>query len=271
MVIIYYKFTIAMQFACINNIIVHYKWVDAGRDKTFVFINSLGTDFRIWQEVVDKVEAFGNVLLYDKRGHGLTDTANDTKGLEDYAEDLWHLINYLSIETCVVVGLSVGGIIAQILAYHHPERIEKLILCDTRHKIGIGHLWDDRIFHIKQSGITNISEDLMKRWFAPSFHREHPEKVAGYKNMLERMDVRGYVQTCEAIRDADTTEIAKRIAVPVLCHVGSEDRSTPPEELQQLSALIQGACYKVIQGSGHLPCVDNPIVLSKLILDFIKT
>ncbi len=60
----------------------------------------------------------------------------------------------LTIGKCVVVGLSGGGIIAQLLAYHHPQLIEKLILCDTRHKIGFQTLWNDRINQIKLTGFT---------------------------------------------------------------------------------------------------------------------
>jgi 3-oxoadipate enol-lactonase len=259
-----------MQFVTVNNILIHYKWIYRGKDKTFVFINSLGTDFRIWEDVVKMLQDHGNILLFDKRGHGLSDVSDKTKGLEDHADDVWLLLNYLSIEQCIVVGVSVGGIIAQLLAHYHPGSIEKLVLCDTRHKIGFTALWNDRINHIRSNGITGISEDLMKRWFSSSFHMARPATVQGYRNMLERCNVNGYVQTCEAIRDADTTSIAQELSIPAICIAGSEDKSTTPEEVKQLSELIQGSRYVIIEGSGHLPCVDNPEELSRLIIDFIK-
>lgn len=257
-----------MNFVNINGITLHYKWIDKGSNKTFVFINSLGTDFRIWNEVVKKVEAHGNVLLYDKRGHGLSDTATPANGLEGFADDLWHLLKHLQIQNCIVIGLSVGGIIAQWLTHHHPNVVEKLILCDTRHKIGVPELWNDRIKQIKETGLKSISDDLMKRWFAPYFHQSSPTVVQGCKNMVERCDPAGYVQTCEGIRDADTTEIAKGIRKKTLCVVGSEDKSTTPEEMKTLVDLIEGSRYEVIEGSGHIPCVDNPEALVKLIVDF---
>ena len=88
--------------------------------------------------------------------------------------------------------------------------------------------------------------------------------------MLERVPVIGYIKTCEAIRDADLSEIVKQINKPVLCIVGSEDKSTTPEEVKNLADCIKGAKYEVIKGSGHIPCVDNPEKLTKLIIDFIK-
>ena len=259
-----------MNFINCNGLTIHYKWIDNKKAKTFLFINSLGTDYRIWDGVVDQLQEYGNMLLFDKRGHGLSDTAVETKGVEDFTEDVWLLLNHLEIKSCIVVGLSVGGIIAQLLAHYHPAIIEKLILCDTRHKIGLADLWNNRISQIRTVGLKGIADDVMKRWFPPFFHAEQPVIVQGCKNMLERCDVKGYVQTCEAIRDADTTEIAKQIKNPVLCIVGSEDKSTTVEEVKALADLIEGSDFKVMQGSGHIPCVDNPAGLSKLIIDFIK-
>lgn len=145
-----------MTFAKLNTVTTHYKWLNQGHDNTFVFINSLGTDFRIWDEVVKRMEGHGNVLLYDKRGHGLSDTKASTNGLEDFADDLWSLLKYLEIESCIPVGLSVGGIIAQLLAHHHPEAVEKLVLCDTRHKIGFPDLWNKRIKQVENNGIKSL-------------------------------------------------------------------------------------------------------------------
>jgi 3-oxoadipate enol-lactonase len=259
-----------MDFASVNGITIHYRWINKGSDKTFVFINSLGTDFRIWEEMVQRLEGHGNLLLWDKRGHGLSDVSATTKGLEDYTADLWQLLRHLQIKKCIPVGLSVGGIIAQQLTHHHPEVVERLILCDTRHKIGFQDLWNNRIKQIKEQGLKSISEDLMKRWFAPPFHLSSPAVVQGCRNMVERCDPAGYVQTCEGIRDADTTEAAKGIKQKTLCIVGSEDKSTTPEEVKALADLIKDSRFEIIEGSGHIPCVDNPEKLSNLIVDFIK-
>ena len=89
--------------------------------------------------------------------------------------------------------------------------------------------------------------------------------------MLERTPVDGYIQTCEGIRDADTAEIARKIAVPALCLVGAEDQSTTPEEVKNLADLIPGSVYLVLENSGHLPCIDNAATLSRLISEFIQT
>lgn len=264
-----------MQFVNINGHTIHYKFIQNspsgdGGVRTFLFINSLGTDFRIWDEVVAELKNYGNILLFDKRGHGLSDVVTDTKGLNDYAVDTAALLKYLQINKCILIGLSVGGMIAQVLASKIPQQIEKLILCDTRFKIGNEEIWNTRIQQVKENGLQSISGGVMQRWFSADFHRTQSVKVTGYQNMLERTPVLGYIQTCEAIRDADLTIIAKQIEIPTLCVVGSEDKSTTPEEVKNLADLIEGSKYEVINGSGHIPCVDNAVALSKLIIDFIK-
>ena len=259
-----------MQFLQHKGIVLHYQWRDYKKPRTFLFINSLGTDFRIWDDVVEILKNDGNILLFDKRGHGLSDTNDRTNGLEDYLGDAMTLLYHLSINKCIVVGLSVGGMIAQLMAYHHPELIDKLILCDTRSRIADKTFWNNRIQQVELSGLANISDSIMQRWFPKSFHQNSPEKIAGYKNMLERCSPRGYNQTCAAIRDADLTGKSMEIKFPALCVVGSEDLSTTPAEVKELSALIAGSTFTVIEGSGHLPCVDNPALLSKHIRDFIN-
>ena len=259
-----------MDFIHVNGHIIHYRHLDNHSDRTFLFLNSLGTDFRIWDEIVNRFADHGNILLYDKRGHGLSEFSIAKTGLDDYAEDAKALLSALKIEKCIPVGISLGGMIAQILAYNHPELTEKIILCDTSYKIGNTEMWNERIEQIRTHGIQVVSDGLMKRWFAPFFHAKYPEKVSGYKNMLDRCNPEGYIQACESIRDANTQELAKSLKMPALCIVGSEDLSTTPDSVRALSQLIPGSKLEIIKGSGHIPSVDNPEIFSNLIIDFIK-
>ena len=263
-----------MQFAKLNGHITHYKFLPGltptADPMTIMFINSLGTDFRIWNDVAAELRYYANILLFDNRGHGLSDVVENTNGINDYADDAIALLEYLSINQCIPVGLSVGGMIAQIMATRIPQKIRKLIFCDTRHKIGNAQIWNDRIASVRKEGLPSISDGVMQRWFSENFRRENAPRVSGYKNMLERTPALGYIKTCEAIRDADLTEVAKQIKITSLCVVGEEDKSTTPEEVKNLADLIKGSKYEVIEGSGHIPCVDNPGQMNKLIIDFIK-
>jgi 3-oxoadipate enol-lactonase len=259
-----------MDFIKINGLTTHYRYINKKKDKTFVFINSLGTDFRIWDKVVDKVQKHGNVLLYDKRGHGLSETGENSDGMNGYYEDLLALLKALDIKQCIPVGLSVGGRIAMLLAEKQPDLVEKLVLCDTGHIIGTTQNWNDRIQAVDTMGLSKITNAIMERWFPKPFRDKYPTEIEGYKRMITHCSAEGYIHCCEAIRDANLTETAKNISHQTLCLVGSKDLATPPELVESLSKLIKNSKFRVIRGSGHIPCVDNAAILSKYILDFIN-
>jgi 3-oxoadipate enol-lactonase len=86
--------------------------------------------------------------------------------------------------------------------------------------------------------------------------------------MLTRQPVDGYVATCMAVRDADYTDSARRIAVPTLCAVGEHDGSTPPALVGSLAGLISGARFEVIRDAAHIPCIEQPDAVVALIRDF---
>jgi 3-oxoadipate enol-lactonase len=259
-----------MSFISCNGHVIHYNYINNNSDQTFLFINSLGTDFRIWEEVASSLKEFGNILLYDKRGHGLSDVSKPGGGLKDYAGDACGLLEELSIQNCIVIGISVGGMIAPILAHTCPGLIKKIIVCGAANKIGNTQTWNDRIGQVRTNGLKAITGTLMKRWFSSSFHEKYPERVAGYKNMVERCDVEGYVQACEAIRDEDITGISTSLRIPTLCIVGSEDQSVSPADVRALSQSINDARFEIINGSCHMTCIDNKEIFTKLIVDFLK-
>lgn len=259
-----------MAFAAINGITVHYELIGpASAKKIIVFSNSLGTDFRIWLPLFDELADDISVLLYDSRGHGLTDLGDKPFTMADLIDDLAALTDYVGIKKAVFCGLSVGGIIVQGLWAKRPELFQKIILCDTAPKIGTADTWNARIDAIIRGGLSSISVAVMERWFTPAFHEERAEELAGYRLMMERQPAAGYIHTCEALRDTDFTDIGPTIAVPALLAVGDKDGSTPVELVRAAAERIPGAHFEVIQGCGHIPCVEQPEALAGLIQSFI--
>ncbi len=260
-----------MAFAKINGITVHYELIgNPASKKLVVFSNSLGTDFRIWLPIFDEMADDVSFLLYDSRGHGLTETGNPDFTMSDLVDDLIGLVDHLGIKKAVFCGLSVGGIIVQGLWGKRPDLVKKLILCDTAPKIGTAESWNARIDAINANGISSVAAAVMERWFTPDFHAEQPDELAGYTTMLVRQPVEGYVGTCAAIRDTDFTEITRSIAVPTLLVVGDQDGSTPPDLVRAAAALISNAEFAVIEGCGHIPCIEQPEQLAALIDAFIR-
>ncbi|MPZ11872.1 MAG: 3-oxoadipate enol-lactonase [Kiloniellaceae bacterium] len=257
-----------MDFRTLNGIVLHVQDLGPADRPALVFSNSLGTDFRIWDDVVARLAERFRIVLYDKRGHGLSEIDKPPYSIAEHVGDLAALLDEFAIESALVCGISVGGLIAQGLYASRPELVSGLILCDTAHKIGTAELWNTRIAAIEKGGIASIAEAILERWFSRALRDNDPTALAGWRAMLTRTPQAGYLGTCAAIRDADFTDEAARIAVPTLCIVGAEDGATPPELVRQTAELIPGARCEVIAGAGHLPCIEQPAAVAALIEAF---
>lgn len=260
-----------MQFAEVNGIVLHYQQIGGPEGKpTLVFANSLGTDFRIWRDVIVQLAGEYPILTYDKRGHGLSDIGVTPYSIEDHVWDLSALLDHADVDRAIICGLSVGGMIAQGLHAARPELVEALVLCDTAHKIGTEEMWNERIDAVESLGLDAIADPVMERWFTAGYREEAGAEYIGYRNMFMRQPADGYVATCAALRDGDMTEMAREIDVPTVCVVGEEDMATPVSLVSELSALIDGARFETIADAGHLPCIEQPDVLADLIRLFAR-
>lgn len=259
-----------MDSVRLNNVTIYYHWKPAAADKpTLIFINSLGTDLRIWDAVSSGLGARVSILTYDKRGHGLSDLGDVPYTIDNHVDDLEGLFDHLGPGPSVVCGLSVGGLIALGLAARRPELVKSLVLCDTAPKIGTAQSWNERIDAVTRNGIGSIADMVLGRWFTPAFRSEETPTFAIARNMLLRQPVEGYAATCAAIRDADFTAVAASLRVPALCIVGAEDGATPPELVEAMARIIPDSRFHIIGGCGHIPCVERPDEIIALLAGFI--
>ena len=258
-----------MNFITINGRTLHYQYLKSDATRTFVFINSLGTDFRIWDGVVDLLKPHGAILRFDKPGHGLSALPETPLTISDYVADVLGMMDALHIDQCVLVGLSIGGIIGQRFALSHPDRIEKLVLSNTAPQIGTADGWNERIQTVRQQGMEAVSEGVLARWFPAHFQQTHPAELAGYRQMLEQTTRVGYSRACEAIRDEDLTAQIPQIDRPTLCIGGTDDGSTPPDMVRAMADAIPGSRLELIDGAGHIPCAQMPEIVARLVFDFV--
>ncbi|MFZ0543906.1 MAG: 3-oxoadipate enol-lactonase [Candidatus Promineifilaceae bacterium] len=258
-----------MNFTSVSDVTIHYIEEGVPDGRPLVFINSLGTDLRIWDAVVPAFTERFRVIRYDKRGHGLSDCPPAPYSMRDFSADLAGLLDFLAIEQATLVGISVGGMVAMDFAAAWPERVAALVLCDTAPKIGTAELWNKRIDTLRQHGMAYLCEPILSRWFAPAFQEGKSAVYRGYANMLTRMPVEGYTGTCEAIRDADLTAEARTITAPTLALGGAEDLATPPDLVRGLCDVIPQAQFYEIPGAAHLPCVEQPDKTADHIVQFL--
>jgi 3-oxoadipate enol-lactonase len=258
-----------MEFTTVSGVTIHYASQGEPEASPLVFVNSLGTDLRSWDKVVASLGNRFRLVRYDKRGHGLSDCPPAPYSIRDHTLDLVHLLDYLDIGQTSLVGISVGGMIAQDFAAAWPDRVRSLVLSDTAPTIGTAAMWNDRIRTLRQNGMASMSAAILARWFAPSYAAAQPAAYQAFGNMLTRMPLEGYTGTCEAIRDADLSDAARTIQAPTLVLCGQEDSATPPSSARRLCELIPQAIYREIPDAGHLPCIEQPEVMAAHVAGFV--
>ena len=259
-----------MPFADLPDLTVHYRVAGPAGAPRVVFLNSLGTDCRIWDDLMSAVGGRIRSLRYDERGQGLTDSPLGPYTIAGHADDLLALLAHLGWGATVLCGLSIGGMIAMEACKRRPGAVVGLLLSDTSDQIGPTEFWDGRMRQVREGGLLAIAGEVMQRWFGASFLAERPAEARGWANLLARSPVDGYLGSCAALRDADLSRSLADMRVPALCVCGSEDESTPPSSVRSLAARLPDAEYVEIPGAGHLAPVERPAEFGGIIEGFLE-
>lgn len=260
----------ASTFVDIDGCVLHVR-VDGPNDAPAVlFSNSLGTDLRIWDAVVEALAGRWRCIRMDKRGHGLSAHGDETVSIKRLADDAIGVLDHLSVTRAAMVGVSIGGMITQAAYAARPTLFAGLMFCDTAAKIGTAEMWQQRIDTVTAGGLASMADGILERWFAPVFHRDRPVDLAGYRSMLTRTPIDGYAAACAAIRDADLTVEAARIAVPSVVVCGRDDGATTPEMVAAFAALLPNARYEELADVGHLPCIEAPHDVAALLKTLLE-
>ena len=217
-----------------------------------MFINSLGTDLRMWDAQVESLGRHFRVVRYDCRGHGESDVPGDATTLEQLGLDLIALLDHLRIERANLCGLSLGGITAQWIAVHHPQRIRRAVFANTTARHGSRESWEARIATVRAQGMAGVSDATVGRFLGAAFRAEHPDVARDILEMVEATPPAGYIAACVALRDADLRKDVRRIDVPVLVVVSDDDESAPASQGAELHAAIAGSECVTLRGAAHL-------------------
>lgn len=245
---------------------MHYRDRGPKGGPVVVFANSLGTDLRMWEAVVDRLPDF-RCIGFDKRGHGLSAVPNGPWTVEDLAGDALALMDHLAVSRAVLAGCSIGGMIALAAGMAAPERFAGLFVSNSAAKVGTAESWAARVAAVSEHGLRGMADLILERWFGNDFRSSvavHP-----WRRMLELGDVAGYLGTCDALAKADLRQGVGDLRMPVQFLAGSEDQSTPVALVRDTAAMIAGAQVLLLDGSGHIPAIDSPDRVARLLADFV--
>ncbi|MCO8168716.1 3-oxoadipate enol-lactonase [Pseudomonas sp. 21LCFQ02] len=236
-----------------------------------VLSNSLGTDLHMWDNQIAAFTEHFRVLRYDTRGHGRSLVTEGPYSIEQNGRDVLALLDALDIRQVYFCGLSMGGLIGQWLAINAPQRLHRVVLCNTAAKIGSAEIWDPRIETVLRDGpaaMVALRDASIARWFTAPFASREPGKVEPVVGMLAQTSPQGYAANCAAVRDADYREQIASIRLPVLVVCGTQDAVTTPEHGRFMSERIVGA-QQVDLHAAHLSSVEAGAAFSEPVLAFL--
>jgi 3-oxoadipate enol-lactonase len=235
---------------------IHYALEGQSGAPVLVFSNSLGANQSMWNPQVHEFHKKFQVLRYDTRGHGQSSSTPGPYSIEQLAKDVVALLDALHLDRVHFCGLSMGGMIGMWLGTNAPERLNKLVLCNTGAKIGTPEGWNARIEAVRKNGMKSIAPAVVERWFTPAFRQKSPATISNILKVIEETNADGYSACCAAVRDADFREQLSSMRAPTLVISGAHDPATPPADGRFLTQHIPGARY-VELNTAHLSNIED--------------
>ena len=262
----------------LNDVEIYYE--DHGQGRPMVFLSETACDGEVWK--INQVEEFSKdhrVITHDYRGTGQSSKPSIDYTTRMFAEDVVALMDHLGAEDAIVVGHSMGGRVAQLLALDYPKKVHKLVLASTG-----AHYPQTKGLPLKickemiEWGYEKYEREhtILVGW-TEEYVKEHPEKIENYLKvrMHNLCPVEFYLRHLLARQSHDTSERLKDIKHPTLILVGDGDRNMTSEINHRMSSelLAKGILNSklvVLPNERHSYFFSNPDQAHKLIREFIK-
>ncbi len=244
--------------------------VDTGSgDPTLIFLHYWGGSARTWTSVVRLLEPKFRCVAYDQRGWGSSDAPSDGYHLQNLADDASMLIRTLGLKRYVLVGHSMGGKVAQLLASQRPVSLEALILVAPASPFP-QHIPEEarqaqlHAYDSRETALAAIDFLTVRRPNDVTVEQLLQDSLAGSPGAKRAWPT---IAACE-----DISAEVKKIAVPTLLLVGDQDRQDPVDlQRREPLPLIENARLEIIPECGHLIPVDQPSAMAKAIATFLHS
>lgn len=233
-----------------------------------VLSNSLGSALEMWERQVAAFSREYRVLRYDTRGHGRSAVPPRPYAIEHLGRDVLGLLDMLEVERAHYCGLSLGGATGMWLAVNAPQRIERLVLCNTTPWLGPPETMNARIATLLRDGMPAIVDSILERWFTPEFRTCDPLAVDGIREVLLATPVDGYAGCCEALRDMDQRAALAQVTAPTLVIAGTYDPAPTPAAAREWSSTIPDVRFLELPAA-HLSNIAAARAFNDAVLAFL--
>jgi 3-oxoadipate enol-lactonase len=250
--------------------------LDAGAGKPLIFLHPFPFSADAWRPQLERVPAGWRYLAPDLRGFGQT-AAPDAPALamDDHARDVLALMDGWGIERATIAGLSMGGYIAFALFRLAPERIEALVLADTRPQPDSPEGRKGRqalLEKLHANGVRAVADEMLPKLLGETTRRERPEVVTEVRAMIEASAPEAIDAAIHALMARpDSTPDLARIGCPTLVIVGEEDGITPPADAKAMHEAISASRLALVARAGHLSNLEAPDEFTNVLSAFLAT
>lgn len=240
----------------------------SGAGTPLVFVHGFTTTAEFWREQVEAFSTRHQTVRINLPGHGRSPRPDHRSyTIEAFVEDVLGVYRALSIDSAVLVGLSMGGTVAQSFTLAYPERVRALVLVGaTPHGLGADVNVDNVLKAIDGEGVVVASQNVIERSFGSA---ASPGLVEFAKNEVAQTPAFVARQAIVSLNVSDTRARLGEIRVPTLIVVGEEDIITPPSESQCLADGIPNSELYSIPWAGHFPMLERPDMFNRLLGQFL--
>ncbi len=247
---------------------------DVGRgSRVVVLLHGFPFSADLWLPQIKALGAHYRTIAPDLRGFGGSDVPGGPYTMDVFADDVSRMLDALEIERAVIGGLSMGGYIAFEFYRRYPERVNALVLADTRphpdtpvarkHRQKMAELAIAR-------GSSAVSEQLIPKLLAPTTLTDKTEVVTSLRKIMDaaRPEALAAALAGMALRE-DARPLLPQIEVPALVLNGAEDAITSAAEAREWSSNLPDARVEIIQNAGHVSNLEQPEAFNRALLDFL--
>lgn len=249
--------------------------LDEGRGPVLLLVHGFPLDHTMWRHQVRHFSRTHRIIAPDLRGFGNSGVTPGTVTMRQYADDCAGLLDALRVtEPVCLCGLSMGGYVAFQFFQHHRNRLNSLILCDTRAvaddaagKQGR----EDLATRVLKEGPDFIASSMPEKLFAKRRLEAGDPIVAETQTQIRRTHPEGIAAASRGLAARpDVTGLLGKIDVPTLVVVGAEDAISKADEMRQIAAAIPGARFVEVAGAGHMSPLEDPAAVNAAIEEFLK-
>lgn len=248
-------------------------WERLGDGPPVVLLHAFPLNRAMWRPVAERLATRYGVVLVDLRGHGESGAGEGAATMEKHALDLARVCDEAQIERAVFGGVSLGGYVLFEFWRRFRERVEGLMLVDTRAQADDDAGRAARLRaadEVEERGPTQFVESLIPRILGESTRRNRPDLVEAVEAMARHTNAAGIaaMQRGMAVRP-DSMGTLPTITVPTLLLFGEEDQATPPAEGELMRARIPRAWLQVLPRAGHLSVFEQADEAHRVIRAFL--